>query len=148
MRFVQIADPNLKNKIISETDKTVNASHNFTTPCRHEFAGSIERNHRFFNEYVRICAISINEWKENLKCFTFSYNISSHASFDDKFSPHELIFSRKANLPYHLTGNTIVPIYNLENFAIEANIGYNAHVRLRVSYRISVKSATRINAMN
>lgn len=117
-----------KNQIIDALCKMLRVDHKFTTPYRHESVGSIERNHRFFNEYIRSYIDNINEWEEYLKYFTFCYNISTHTSFDNKYSPYELIFSKKANLPHHLTNNIVEPIYNIENFANEAKYRLqNAH---------------------
>lgn len=81
--------------------------------------GSIERNHRFFNQYIRSYVDGVAEWESYLKYFTFCYNISTNASLDDKFTPFELVFGKKATLPYDLTSR-IDPIYNLDNFAKEA----------------------------
>lgn len=130
-----------KNQIISALCKMLNIDHNFTTPYRHESVGSIERNHRFFNEYIRSYIDNINEWEEYLKYFTFCYNISSHSSFDDKYSPYELVFSRKANLPYNLTNNLVEPIYDIENFAKEAK--YRLQTAHKIASKLLIKSKER-----
>ncbi|RYX80263.1 transposase, partial [bacterium] len=88
-----------KNAILAELASTFNIKQHFSTPYRHETVGSVERNHRFFNEYIRAYVNNMSQWEEYLAYFTFCYNISTHSSFNHKYSPYELIFSKKANLP-------------------------------------------------
>lgn len=122
-----------KNSIISELCQLLNVKHDFSVPYRHESVGSIERNHRFFNEYIRAYVNNVSEWEDYLRYFTFCYNISTHTSFDDKFTPYELIFSRKANLPFNLVNNQVDPIYNIENYAKEAKF------RLQTAHKLAGK---------
>lgn len=109
-------DTEYRNEIISELCKMLNIDYKFSVPYHRESLGSIERNHRLFNQYLRSFAGHVVDWEESLRHFTFCYNISTHSSFMDKFSPFELVFSRKSNLPYNIIEETD-PIYNIDNYA-------------------------------
>lgn len=108
-----------KNEIISELCSLLKIDHKFSTPYHHESVGSIERNHRFFNQYIRNYVNDFKEWEEYLRYFTFCYNISPHSSFNDKYSPYELVFNKNPNVPNRLT-EAIEPIYNVDNYVKEA----------------------------
>lgn len=56
-----------------------------------------------------------NNWDFHLKYFTFCHNISYNASNNHSYTPFELIFAKKCNLPDELT-NEITPIYNFESY--------------------------------
>ncbi|RYX83231.1 transposase, partial [bacterium] len=101
-----------RNSILAELVNNFNIKQNFSTPYRHETVGSVERNHRFFNEYIRAYVTNMSDWEEYLGYFTFCYNISTHASFEHKYSPFELILSKKANLPNFVNNSEIDPVYN------------------------------------
>lgn len=107
------------NETISELCKLMRVEHKFSTPYRHETVGSIERNHSFFNQYIRSYISNMEDWDIYLRYFNFLYNTSTHASFNDKFSPFELVFSRRPNMPFDLD-NCVEPIYNIDNYVREA----------------------------
>ena len=87
-----------KNEIVSELCKFLKIEHNTSTSYRHQTVGSIERSHRTLNEYIRIYTTDqLEKWEEYSLFFSFCYNINPYSSFNDKFSPFELIFGRKAN---------------------------------------------------
>lgn len=107
-----------KNKLIAELCRLMKINQSFSTSYRHESVGSIERNHEFFNQYIRSFVENVRDWEPYLKFFTFCYNTSSHSSLDNKYSPFELVFGNKPNMPYNLT-NRVDPVYNLENYVNE-----------------------------
>lgn len=109
-----------KNQLMNEICRLLNISQRFSTAYHHETLGSIERNHRILNEYLR-SYISENQdnWDEYLKYFTYCYNITPSANFKFKFSPFELVFARKPNIPEFLMTGKIDPVYNFDNYAIE-----------------------------
>jgi len=110
-----------KNSILAELTEMLKISHSFATPHRHQTVGSIERNHRSFNEYLRIYLPNSGPtWDEFLKYFTFTYNTTPNVNFDLKYSPYELIFSKTPCVLDVLTPNVIDPVYNIDNFAVEA----------------------------
>lgn len=108
-----------KNKLTEELCNLLKISHSFSTPHRHETVGTIERNHSFFNQYIRAYVSQVSDWDEYLKYFTFCYNCTTSSSFEDRFTPFELVFCRKPNLPYDLL-NRVDPLYNIDNFVLEA----------------------------
>lgn len=60
------------------------------------------------------------QWEEYLKYFTFCYNITENSALNGKFSPFELIFAKKPNLPTDLLTGKVDPIYNFDNCVKEA----------------------------
>lgn len=108
-----------KNELIAELGKLLKIDLKFSTAHHHETVGSIERNHRFFNQYLRNYIGDISEWEEYLKYFTFCYNISPHSSFNEKYSPYQIVFNKKPVLPDTITRG-VEPIYNVEDFVKEA----------------------------
>ncbi|XP_067620910.1 retrovirus-related Pol polyprotein from transposon 412 isoform X12 [Eurosta solidaginis] len=109
-----------KNELFEELTKLLNINHNFSTAYHHETVGTIERNHRVFNEYLRAyLKDNFSDWDVYLKYFTFLHNTTSSTVFDNQFSPYELVFGKKATLPNELTKEKIDPIYNVENYAKE-----------------------------
>lgn len=109
------------NELFSELCDMMKIEHKTSTAYHHQTLGSIERNHREFNRYIRQYLESTSDdWSTYLEYFTFCYNIEKHSSFDNKYSPYELVYSRSPNLPHDLLNGQIQPIYNAENFAKEA----------------------------
>lgn len=122
-----------KNEVVRELCDMLKIRQNFSTAYYHQTLGTIERNHRVFNEYIRAYITdNIDHWEEYLKYFTFCYNISYNSRLDNKYTPYELIFSRKSNLPYNLLERGIEPIYNVENYAKEAKYRLqHAHIQAK-----------------
>lgn len=109
-----------RNNILHEICKILQIEHNFSTPYHHETVGSIERNHRTFNEYVRAyLSDNNNDWDELLAYFTLCYNTTPHSSFNHKYSPFELVFGRIPNPPIFFSQNQIEPIYNFDSLATQ-----------------------------
>lgn len=103
-----------RNSIIKELCELCNITHNFSTAYHHETLGSIERNHREFNAYLRTY-IEADDWDIQLKYFTYCYNTSFHSSLNLEYTPFELIFGRKAN-DIEILNQIISPVYNIENY--------------------------------
>lgn len=103
-----------KNSIIKELCELMQIKHDFSTAYHHETLGTVERNHRTFNEYLR-AFLSDNQWDVLLQNFVFCYNTSPHGAFDNKFTPFELVFARRCNFPYDLL-TKVQPIYNYDNY--------------------------------
>lgn len=97
-----------RNQIVQELCKMMKIEHNFSTAYHHQTLGTVERNHRVFNEYLR-AYLTDNNWDEHLKHFTFCYNIFYNASFDHTYTP------KKYTLPHELS-KTIEQIYNFDNY--------------------------------
>lgn len=78
----------------------------------------MERNHRNLNEFFRIY---INEnielWEEYLRYFAFCYNTTKHSSFNEKYSPYELVYGHGPRLPRDFNSGKVETIYNIDNYA-------------------------------
>ena len=106
------------NSIFKEICLILDITHNMSTAYHHETLGVIERSHRTLNNYLR-CYINDNQnnWDIFVKYFAFCYNITPHDSFNQKFTPFELMFGRKVNFPESLGDDYIKPVYNFDNYA-------------------------------
>lgn len=110
-----------KNEVIAELCELLKVNHCVSTAYRHQTVGTVERNHRYFNEFIRAyISENLDHWEEYIKYFAFCYNISYSSSLDHKFTPYELVFNKHPGLPCQLLDNGVDPIYNVENFAKEA----------------------------
>lgn len=106
-----------RNELISELCKLMNIEQITSTAYHHQTVGAVERNHRVFNEYIRSYLSNENDkWDTYLHYFTFCYNITQHSSNNDSYSPYELVFGRKINLPIEFLNGKVDPIYNVENY--------------------------------
>lgn len=130
-----------KNRTLAALFELLDIKQHFSTAYRHETVGSVERNHRFFNEYLRAYVTNMSQWEQYLPYFTFCYNISPHSSFSHEFSPFELIFSKKANLPNFVNESDIEPVYNYESFEQEAR--YRLHNAHKFAQKLLEKSKER-----
>ena len=64
-----------KNQILSALFKLLNIDAVTSTAYHHQTLGTIERNHRTFNEYIRnYISIDHADWDKWLKYFTYCYN--------------------------------------------------------------------------
>lgn len=124
-----------KNEIFSELTKLFKITHNFSTPYHHETVGTVERNHRVFNEYLRAYLNdNFDDWDVYLRYFTFLHNTTTNTVFDNKLTPYELIFGKKANLPLEMQKDEIDPIYNIENYAKEVKYRFQKTNSLAEKY--------------
>lgn len=104
-----------KNEIFNELCKLLNVQHHFSTAYHHESLGSIERNHRIFNEYLRAYS-NDDTWDINLRYFTYCYNTSFNASLNHEYTPFELVFGKKTT-QFEWINDKIEPIYNMDDYA-------------------------------
>lgn len=103
-----------KNEIIKRLNTMLNIQHNFSTAYHHESVGSIERNHRIFNEYIRAYG-DTDTWDIQLIYFTYCFNTSFNAALNHQYTPFELVFGKKSNNLEWLK-DPIDPIYNIDNY--------------------------------
>lgn len=109
-----------KNEIFKELCNILKIKHDFSTAYHHETVGTIERNHRVFNEYLRAYLNETSsDWDTYLKYFTFHHNVTVNSVFDNKITPFELVFGKDPVLPQEVQTSTIDPIYNIDNYAKE-----------------------------
>ncbi|RYX87425.1 hypothetical protein EON73_01410, partial [bacterium] len=118
------------NQVIQELCKLLKIDHKSSTAHHHESVGTIERNHKEFNKYIRIYFENNNEdWKTYIKYFTFCYNIAKNGSNNLNYSPYELVFAKKPIIPPDILNGRIDPIYNIDNYISEARY------RLQVAHK-------------
>jgi hypothetical protein len=78
-----------------------------------ETNGSLERSHKVLVEYLRCFSNKLqNDWDQWVPFACFTYNTSPHTV--TKFTPYELLFGRKANIPGTLQQKP-QPLYNYES---------------------------------
>lgn len=103
-----------RNAIIKELCELLKIQHDFSTAYHHQTVGSIERNHRIFNEYIRMYS-DADDWDISLKYFTYCYNTSFSSTFNYEYTPFELVFGRKSN-EIECLRQPIEPVYDFENY--------------------------------
>jgi transposase InsO family protein len=80
-----------------------------TSAYRPERNGSLERAHKTMIEYLRcFCNPRNVDWDKYLQFACFVYNTTPHTM--TKYTPYEVIFGRKANMPGQLQ-QTPAPVY-------------------------------------
>lgn len=105
--------------------------------------GSVERNHREINRYLRqYLESNKDDWDTYLHYFSFSYNIEKHASNGYKYSPYELVYARTSNLPSDLLNGTISPIYNHDDYIKEAKF------RIQSAHKAAAKVIDKLKLAN
>lgn len=107
------------NETLKELLSLINVKQLKSTAYHHQTVGTVERNHRNLNEYLRSYIKDTTDWENYIKYYTFCYNVSPHAAFNDKYSPFEIIFGKNIDLPLALKSTTVDPIYNVDNYARE-----------------------------
>lgn len=118
------------NETMSELCKLMKIEQARSTAYHHESLGTVERNHRVLNEYLRAyLGSNFEEWDIYLRYFNFCYNITKSTTNDTKYSPYELVFGKQPNLPQQFNNNDIDPVYNVDNYARELKY------RLQVAHR-------------
>lgn len=77
--------------------------------------------------------------KVTLSILHFVIIQANNSSFNDRFTPFELVFSKKANLPNDLT-KQIEPLYNIDNYALQAK--YKLQKAYELVNKLLVKAKT------
>lgn len=124
------------NMVFKKLAELLKFEHDFSTPHHHETVGTIERNHRVFNEYIRAYANN-DSWDVQLKYFTYCYNTAYNASLNHMFTPFELVFGHSATIPEFLN-ESIQPVYNIDDhISILKNTLQFAHEKARELIELS-----------
>lgn len=132
-----------KNEVITELCKLFHIKLRFSTAYHHKTLGTVERNHRVFNEYLRAYIDeNITDWDIYLRYFTFFHNTTTNTVFDNRFSPYELVFGKVATLPNEFLTKTIDPLYNIQNYTKEAKF------RLQKSHKLAGELLEKHKARN
>jgi hypothetical protein len=104
-----------------------------TTAYHPQSNGALERTHRVLVEYLR-CYISEDQtnWDKWIPYATFVFNTTPHTSTG--FTPHELMFGRKPNIPGILQKEAPGVLYTYDNYIKELQS------RLQSSYELAKSS--------
>lgn len=106
-----------RNEVFQHICKLLQINHNFSTAYHPETIGSLERNHRCLNEYLRhFINEQHDDWDSWLPYYTFCYNTTPHS--EHTYSPFELVFGRQFQFSNNLT-ERIDPLYNTESYFAE-----------------------------
>lgn len=94
-------------------------SHIKATAYHHQSIGSLENSHKTLNSFLRIQMRNYgSSWSSWIPYFCFMYNTSYHCS--TRYSPYELVFGKKCNLPNNLVNSdTVEPLYNADSYPLE-----------------------------
>lgn len=107
------------NEVIEELNKICCIEHRTSAGYRPQTIGSLERNHRTLNEYFRsYLNESHSNWPVMVKFYVFAYNSTPNYAVAN-YTPYELVYGRKPNLPDFLEAKEIEPIYNIDNYVKE-----------------------------
>lgn len=108
-----------KNEIFDKIAELLDMTHKFSTPYHPQTIGSLERNHRCLNEYIRqFVNESQTDWDDWLPYYSFCYNTTPRPDFH--YTPFELIFGHQAVIPQKLMNpKTIDPNYNIDQYYFE-----------------------------
>lgn len=108
-----------RNEVFEHMCNILQIKQNFSTAYHPETIGSLERNHRCFNEFLRHF---INEQHDDwdswlwLSYYSFFYNTAPFP--DHKYSLFELVYGRQFQFSNNLT-DKIEPIYNTDSHITE-----------------------------
>ena len=108
-----------KNCFFSPVEYSLRSSiRKYSTTAYHpQSNGALERSHQGLVDYIKHYTEQYKTtWDKWIDFAIFSYNTTPHTV--TKFTPYELVFGRKSNLPSLLT-NCNDPIYTFEDYLTE-----------------------------
>lgn len=89
---------NFVSEFMKTFEKIIGIQHVTTTAVHPESNGSLERSHQVLKDYLKIYVNKEqNNWDDYLDLAVFNYNTHVHEA--TKYSPYELVYGRRANLP-------------------------------------------------
>lgn len=132
------------NQILSNILQLLSISHKTSTAYHSQTIGGCERNHRVFNEFVRMY---INEtrddWDVWSQYYSFCYN-TTPSSYHN-YTPFELVFGKKVLLPDTFEEMRVDPCYNIDAYDQELRFRLQvAHQRAR-NYILQQKTKRKIH---
>lgn len=103
-------------EVFSKITELFSIEHSKSVPYHPQSIGPLERNHRVLNSYLKMYMNETgSNWDKYAKYYAFHWNISPIPQLND-YTPFELVFNRKANIPGTLLG-PIEPLYNMDDLA-------------------------------
>ncbi|KAL4153886.1 hypothetical protein QTP88_001719 [Uroleucon formosanum] len=107
---------NFLSNVFKNMCKLLDIEKSKTTPWHPQTNGYLERSHKILKNYLRSFVDEDNNWDKLLCYSTFCYNTTVHTSTN--FTPYELLFGRKPNIPSTLTREP-EPQYNYDNYVFD-----------------------------
>lgn len=106
------------NELFTEITRMLRIEHANSTPYHPQTIGSLERNHRNLNEFLRMFVNEhLDDWSDYVKFYEFSYNTSPCVAHG--YTPYELVFGKRMRMPYDVFQKGVEPVYDLDNYANE-----------------------------
>ena len=133
-----------KNEIFNKIAELLQMKHSLSTPYHPQTIGSLERNHRCLNEYIRQFINEFqSDWDNWLPYYSFCYNTTPRPDFH--YTPYELIFGHPVTLPQNLKNpKALEPNYNLDQYHLELKQKLQA-ARLRTGELLDKQKIDRNN---
>lgn len=108
---------NFVSDLFSRVCKLLGINRSLATPYHPETNGALERTHRTFKEFLRSYVnVELDDWDNWSQYAVYTYNTTPHTS--TKFSPYELLYGFRPNLPGNLKTKPQA-VYNYDNFLFE-----------------------------
>lgn len=107
---------NFLSDVFKNMCKLLDIEKSKTTPWHPQTNGYLERSHKTLKTYLRSFVDKDNNWDKLLCYATFCYNTTVHTSTN--FTPYELVFGRKPNIPSTFTKNP-EPQYNYDDYIFD-----------------------------
>lgn len=126
---------NFVSELFKNVCKILGIKRHLATPYHPETNGALERTHRTFKEFLRSYVNdSFDNWDEMIQYGVFVFNTTPHTA--TKYSPFELLYGFKAELPNVLKGKPQI-VYNYDNYL------YELKFRLQKSHEIARQNLIR-----
>lgn len=104
--------------LFKEVCKLLNINTLQSTAYHHQSIGALENSHKSLNNYIRIQTDNHpGSWSTWIPFWCFSYNTSVHSS--TQYTPFELVFGKKCNIPSNLTTDVVSPLYNYDDYPLQ-----------------------------
>jgi hypothetical protein len=103
------------NSLFSNLTSLLKIEHKTSAPYHHQTIGTVERNHRELNNFLRNYLTNnyLSDWDEWLAVYCFFYN--TQPNVNTGYTPFEIVFGNSPNLPEEINSE-LDPIYNLDDY--------------------------------
>lgn len=93
-------------------------NHTCSTAYHPQTIGSLERNHRCLNEYLRSFINDLKtDWDTWLSYYSYCYNTTPNSAH--AYSPFEILFGKPINKFENINWNSVEPLYNHDSYLQE-----------------------------